>query len=46
MLPDPLGPSSGWLYLPAFATSPELLDVLTHWAVTRLVISKRTGMQR
>jgi dienelactone hydrolase len=46
MLPDPVGPGSGWIYLPAFATSPELLDVMTHWAATRLLTSSRKDIQR
>jgi dienelactone hydrolase len=46
MLPDPVGPGSGWIYLPAFATSPQLLDAMTHWAVTRLLTSSRKDMQR
>jgi hypothetical protein len=46
MLPDPVGPGSGWVYLPAFATSPQLLDVMTHWAATRLLTSSRKDMQR
>lgn len=45
MLPDPAGPSSGWLYLPAFATSPQLLDVMTHWAATYLLASNRKEMR-
>jgi dienelactone hydrolase len=46
MLPDPAGPGSGWIYLPAFATSPQLLDVMTHWAAGRLLTSRRNGMPR
>lgn len=46
MLPDPLGPASGWLYLPAFATSPQLLDVMTNWAAMHLLTSNTKDMQR
>jgi len=38
LLPDPVGASARWLYLPAFETSPELLDILTTWARARLVV--------
>jgi uncharacterized protein len=37
LLPDPLGPASGWVYLPAFLTSPQVLDAITNWATTRLM---------
>ncbi|MGH9702974.1 MAG: alpha/beta hydrolase family protein [Candidatus Acidiferrales bacterium] len=37
LLPDPGGLSSGWAALPAFLTSPELLDELTRWSVARLM---------
>jgi len=36
MLPDPIGVSSGWVYLPAFETSPELLDATSSWLKSRL----------
>jgi len=36
LLPDPLGPASGWLYLPAFNTSPGVLDVMANWAAKHL----------
>ena len=36
LLPDPVGLSSGWAALPAFLTSPDLLDQLTRWSVARL----------
>jgi uncharacterized protein len=39
MLPDPTGPGSGWSYLPAFATSPQLLDAMTRWAASHLLNS-------
>ncbi|HTM26937.1 MAG TPA: alpha/beta fold hydrolase [Vicinamibacterales bacterium] len=37
LLPDPVGLSSGWAALPAFLTSPDLLDQLTQWSVARLM---------
>ena len=46
MLPDPTGPGSGWIYLPAFATSPQLLDVMTNWTAAHLLTSGRKDMQR
>jgi pimeloyl-ACP methyl ester carboxylesterase len=36
LLPDPVGLSSAWGALPAFLTSPEVLDALTRWSVARL----------
>jgi hypothetical protein len=39
MLPAPVGPGSGWVYLPAFATSPQLLEVMSNWAAARLLTS-------
>jgi dienelactone hydrolase len=45
LLPDPVGPASGWLYLPAFATSPQLLDVMTNWAEAHLLTHGREEMQ-
>jgi hypothetical protein len=36
MLPDPIGLSSGWVLLPAFLTSPPVLDVLVRWAAEKL----------
>jgi pimeloyl-ACP methyl ester carboxylesterase len=36
LLPDPGGLSMGWSALPAFLTSPELLDEVTRWSVARL----------
>jgi dienelactone hydrolase len=45
MLPDPIGPGSGWVYLPAFATSPQLLDVMTNWATAHLLADSRKEMQ-
>ena len=41
LLPDPVGLSSGWAALPAFLTSPDILDTLTRWSVARLVADKR-----
>jgi len=46
MLPDPVGPGNGWIYLPAFATSPQLLDVMTKWASARLLTSNSKDMRR
>jgi len=36
LLPDPTGLASGWVTLPAFLTSPQLLDVMAQWAVGKL----------
>jgi dienelactone hydrolase len=36
MLPDPSGLNSGWVLLPAFVTSPDLLDTLRRWATVHL----------
>lgn len=36
LLPDPGGLSSGWAALPAFLTSPEILNELTRWSIARL----------
>lgn len=41
LLPDPGGLSSGWGTLPAFLTSPELLDELTRWSAARLMGTPR-----
>jgi alpha-beta hydrolase superfamily lysophospholipase len=45
LLPDPVGTNSGWVYLLAFAISPQLLDVITNWAATHLLSSSRKEMQ-
>jgi dipeptidyl aminopeptidase/acylaminoacyl peptidase len=37
LLPDPIGLGSGWILLPGFLTSPQLLDVMAQWAATKLV---------
>ena len=37
LLPDPGGLSAGWAALPAFLTTPDLLDDLTRWSVARLM---------
>jgi dienelactone hydrolase len=37
LLPDPNGAGSGWVALPAFLTSPQLLDVMAQWAAGKLV---------
>jgi dienelactone hydrolase len=34
-LPDPGGLSAGWAALPAFLTTPDLLDELTRWSVAK-----------
>jgi dipeptidyl aminopeptidase/acylaminoacyl peptidase len=36
LLPDPLGLNSGWVLLPGFLTSPQLLDVMAQWASGKL----------
>jgi pimeloyl-ACP methyl ester carboxylesterase len=36
LLPDPGGLSTGWAALPAFLTTPDLLDELTRWSVAKL----------
>ena len=46
MLPDPIGPGSGWIYLPAFATSPQLLDVMASWAAAHLLTNSTREKQR
>ena len=40
LLPDPVGLSSGWAALPAFLTSPEVLEILTRWSGARLMPRK------
>jgi alpha-beta hydrolase superfamily lysophospholipase len=35
-LPDPIGLPSGWVLLPAFLTSPEVLSTLAQWAAAHL----------
>lgn len=43
LLPDPIGAMSGWVYLPAFETSPEVLDTIKKWLAERFSVgSKRT----
>ena len=37
LLPDPIGVNSGWVYLPAFQTSPEILDTMTAWIRAHLI---------
>jgi len=32
LLPDPQGLNSGWPFLPAFLTAPEILATLSRWA--------------
>jgi uncharacterized protein len=36
LLPDPLGLSSEWVFLPAFETSPQVLNLIADWLGTRL----------
>jgi pimeloyl-ACP methyl ester carboxylesterase len=36
LLPDPIGLSSGWAYLPAFWTSGDVLQILSQWTGERL----------
>jgi pimeloyl-ACP methyl ester carboxylesterase len=36
LLPDPLGLSSEWVFLPAFETSPQVLNLMADWLGTRL----------
>lgn len=36
LLPDPLGLNSGWVFLPAFLTSPEILETAGSWLGRRL----------
>jgi pimeloyl-ACP methyl ester carboxylesterase len=36
LLPDPGGLPTGWSALPAFLTTPDLLDELTRWSVAKL----------
>jgi Dienelactone hydrolase family len=54
-LPDPGGLSAGWAALPAFLTTPDLLDELTRWsvgklrqcmAIARLGVVPRSGARR
>jgi hypothetical protein len=40
LLPDPVGTTAGTLYLPAFATSPQVLEVMTDWAIRHLAPRK------
>src|SRR5262249_10295866 len=36
LLPDPGGPAPGGAALPAFLTTPELVDAVTRWSVAKL----------
>jgi len=40
LLPDTVGASDRWLYLPAFETAPQLLDVLAQWTAAHLAPSR------
>jgi pimeloyl-ACP methyl ester carboxylesterase len=39
LLPDPVGLNSGWVYLPGFMTSPEILRTMSDWLATRLSLA-------
>jgi pimeloyl-ACP methyl ester carboxylesterase len=39
LLPDVNGVSSGWVYLPGFGTSPEILRTVGEWLSARLISS-------
>jgi dipeptidyl aminopeptidase/acylaminoacyl peptidase len=41
LLPDPGGLPSGWAFLPAFLTAPDLIDELTRWSIARLMPAHR-----
>jgi hypothetical protein len=36
LLYDPVGLSSGWVYLPGFLTAPEVLHSTSEWMADRL----------
>jgi pimeloyl-ACP methyl ester carboxylesterase len=36
LLPDPIGPQSGWVYLPGVLTSPSILDETVQWVTSKL----------
>ncbi|HXZ42716.1 MAG TPA: alpha/beta fold hydrolase [Terriglobales bacterium] len=36
LLPDPFGGPTGWVALPAFLTTPDLLDEMTRWSIAKL----------
>ncbi len=36
LLRDPIGLNSGWVYLPAFLTAPEITQTMTEWLAARL----------
>ena len=42
LLPDPVGLSSGWVYLPGFLTSPEILRTAGDWLIERLASRPRS----
>jgi dienelactone hydrolase len=47
LLPDPNGLSSGWVLLPAFGTSPQILETVANWTSARLGLRRPpTGAQR
>lgn len=43
LLYDPGGLNSGWVYLPAFLTAPEILRAMTDWASSRLSVARISG---
>ena len=40
LLYDPRGVNSGWVYLPAFRTAPEILEAMSDWLASRLAQAK------
>jgi hypothetical protein len=47
LLPDPDGLGSGWVLLPAFRTSPQILETVADWTSARLGLWRPpTGAQR
>ena len=46
LLPDPGGLSTGWAALPAFLTTPDLLDELARWSVAKLTPMGNHGPSR
>ncbi len=40
LLPDPVGVGDGWVFLPGFLTSPELLEVMGQWTAQKLGAAK------
>ena len=46
LLPDPIGLNSGWVYLPAFETSPEILETISAWMVSHLLNNNAESKSR